>query len=391
MRRVGLFLASQPHDGGAFQYSQSVLRALADGHDAGIETTVVYTNAAWREYVEPLAVTRIELDTSALDEALLKLVKFGVIPLTLWRSALGKSNHLVRKLLEQRCDTWLFPSQDAWSYFFPVPSIVSIFDLMHRYERQFPEVSRGFKYQRRESHYRKICRTASGLLVDSTVGKQQVRESYGVDAARVHVLPFIAPPQLLTEEQGDDSPPGLPDKYFFYPAQFWSHKNHLRLLAAISELVPRCADIHLVLVGSKKNNYENVRRRIDELGLDEHVTILGYVPDRQMTGLYRRARALVMPTFFGPTNIPPLEAMALGCPVAVSDIYAMPEQLDGAGLLFDPKSVEQIAAALHRLWTDDELCTDLARKGVERTTQWAQPQFTEHLRQIVVDVSAGSA
>jgi glycosyltransferase involved in cell wall biosynthesis len=98
-----------------------------------------------------------------------------------------------------------------------------------------------------------------------------------------------------------------------------------------------------------------------------------------------------MPTFFGPTNIPPLEAMALGCPVAVSDIYAMPEQLNGAGLLFDPTSVEQIAAALHRLWTDDELCMDLARKGVERTKQWAQPQFTEHLRQIVVDVSAGSA
>jgi len=49
--------------------------------------------------------------------------------------------------------------------------------------------------------------------------------------------------------------------------------------------------------------------------------------------------------------------------------------------------VEQIADALHRLWTDDELCTDLARKGIKRTKEWTQPQFTERLHQIVIDAS----
>ena len=86
-----------------------------------------------------------------------------------------------------------------------------------------------------------------------------------------------------------------------------------------------------------------------------------------MPEFYRRARAMVMPTFFGPTNIPPLEAFALGCPVAVSNIYGIPEQVGDAALLFDPNSVEEIADCIERLWQDDALCASLISKGHART------------------------
>jgi len=91
----------------------------------------------------------------------------------------------------------------------------------------------------------------------------------------------------------------------------------------------------------------------------------------------------VMPTFFGPTNIPPLEAFALGCPVAVSNIYGMREQVGDAALLFDPNAEEELAMVLHRLWTDDGLCAELSRKGLRRSQQWGPKEFGKRLRTIV--------
>ena len=381
MMRVGLFLASEPFDGGAFQYSQSVLHALTDDPVDDMTTTVMYTNDAWAESTKSLSVPSTRLRLGTADQALLKCVKFGLLPLWLWRPIAARVNKAARLVAAQACDVWLFPSQDVWSYFLPVPSIVSIFDLMHRYERQFPEVSRGLKFWRRERHYKRICKTARGLLVDSSVGGQHVRDSYPVERERVHVLPFTAPPHVQLPRDVDELE--LPDKFLFYPAQFWSHKNHLRLLQALASLTDRCPDIRLVLVGSKKNNYPRVERSIEELELTEHIRVLGYVSDRQIVDLYRRARALVFPTFFGPTNIPPLEAMALGCPVAASNVYAMPEQLGEAALLFDPSSVDEIGEAMHRLWTDDALCGELRTKGLQHNARWTQAEFTDRLREIV--------
>jgi glycosyltransferase involved in cell wall biosynthesis len=93
-----------------------------------------------------------------------------------------------------------------------------------------------------------------------------------------------------------------------------------------------------------------------------------------------------MPTFYGPTNIPPLEAMALGCPVAASKIYGMPEQLGDAALFFDPRSIEGIAQAMKVLWQDDNLCAELSQKGTARSLRWNQSHFNQRLHEIIQKV-----
>jgi glycosyltransferase involved in cell wall biosynthesis len=94
-----------------------------------------------------------------------------------------------------------------------------------------------------------------------------------------------------------------------------------------------------------------------------------------------------MPTFFGPTNIPQLEAFALGCPVATSRIYGIPAQVRDAALLFDPESVTEIHTCLVRLWTDDALCDELAKRGRAHAESWGPPQFRERFRQIIEAVA----
>jgi glycosyltransferase involved in cell wall biosynthesis len=102
-----------------------------------------------------------------------------------------------------------------------------------------------------------------------------------------------------------------------------------------------------------------------------------------MPEFYRRARALVMPTYYGPTNIPPLEAFSVGCPVAISGIYGMPEQAGDAALFFDPDSVAEVAASIRSLWVDDALCARLAAAGKKRSADWGKDQFNQRVRLIL--------
>jgi glycosyltransferase involved in cell wall biosynthesis len=117
--------------------------------------------------------------------------------------------------------------------------------------------------------------------------------------------------------------------------------------------------------------------------------MLGYISDNEMTAMYHCAHALIMPTFYGPTNIPPLEAMACGTPVAVSRIYGMPEQLGDAALYFDPRSEQEVSAVMAALWSDTELYSDMQEKALRRSAEWGIPEFSERFGNILKQVSQG--
>jgi glycosyltransferase involved in cell wall biosynthesis len=151
-------------------------------------------------------------------------------------------------------------------------------------------------------------------------------------------------------------------------------------LNALSRLKLKHPEIHLVLAGAKKGEYSNIRHFVVKHNLGANVSFLGYVSQEDMPHLFHSARALVFPTFFGPTNIPPLEAMSMGCPVAVSNIYGMPEQLRDAALYFDPTSDENIASCMERLWIDDRLCESLRQRGLARIHELSRRSFTDTLR-----------
>ena len=114
---------------------------------------------------------------------------------------------------------------------------------------------------------------------------------------------------------------------------------------------------------------------ITENGLEENVIIKGFVSNEQIIYLYKHAVGLIMPSYFGPTNLPPLEAMALGCPVAVANNYAMPEQVGEAGLLFHPDAPEEMADCILKMWKDEKLREEMIIKGYKRVDAWKAEDF----------------
>jgi glycosyltransferase involved in cell wall biosynthesis len=121
------------------------------------------------------------------------------------------------------------------------------------------------------------------------------------------------------------------------------HKNHARLYAAFARLRASRPNLRLLLTGEG-----------DYGSLPAGVEARGRVTADELVGLYRSAAALVFPSVYEGFGMPVLEAMACGCPVACSSSTSLPEVAGGAARLFDPRDVEEIAAAVDDILTDSD-------------------------------------
>jgi glycosyltransferase involved in cell wall biosynthesis len=420
--RVGIVPAANPTSGGIYQYSLTMLHALEAWRSEGCEDDFVVfasgvahpdlvstTGHGWT--LQPL--TPLSLPQRALD-ALQRIVGEGPhreawrwlrrTRSLQWDKPLLHDPEIVRsrpdmKRWLQRCgiDLMLYPISSVLAFETGLPYVMAIHDLQHRLQPEFPEVSANGEWEQREYCFRNGARYATLLLADSEVGKEDILNvygPYGVTPDRVKVLPFIPACYLAldvpeSERQRVRALYSLSERYIFYPAQFWPHKNHIRVVQALGLLKQACQlKIPVVFCGSyngeiRETTFREVMRFSSQLGLEEEIRYLGYAPDEDMSGLYAGATALVMPTFFGPTNIPVLEAWAFGCPVLTSDIRGVREQVGDAALLADPTSVEAIADGIHRLWTDQELGRTLSNLGRQRLAAYTPEDYLRRLKEIL--------
>ncbi|HRE31756.1 MAG TPA: glycosyltransferase family 1 protein [Candidatus Berkiella sp.] len=388
MKKIGLYLDAGPACGGTYQYNHLMLESLMQLPASEYECVVFYGSSYWQASLEKNQIRGRLIQVPKVWQKMAGLWRRLKLPLALWHRVAKWGHPLAKAMLQEHCDLWIFPSQDAYAYLMPIPSLAAVHDLMHRYETRFPEVGAKKEYARREYHYQNTCKWTKGILVDSNLGKEQAIESYQIKANACYVLPYIANRYIAQIQPSTDFNQKyvLPEKYLFYPAQFWQHKNHENLLKALAICRRAIPNIQLVLVGSPKNYYQQIIDLIKELKLETNVHILGLIDEQDIPEFYRRARALIMPTFFGPTNIPPLEAFALDCPVAISDIYGMRNQLGDAALYFNPLDVKQIAEKINLLWLDDSLNQALKSKGRTHHENKGFSQFNFHFQKIMEEI-----
>jgi glycosyltransferase involved in cell wall biosynthesis len=271
------------------------------------------------------------------------------------------------------------PITEPFMYPLSIPYIATVWDLEHRKQPYFPEVnSTGWTFSARENAYNAFLPPASMIITGTQVGKDEIVHYYRVNPANVMVIPFPAPVgTLMVQSLGSAAIKekyGLNGDFLFYPAQFWPHKNHVNLLRALRLL--RDQDglaLDLVLTGSDKGNLNHIMKEVVELGLSDRVFVPGFIQREDLTALYRAATALVFPSYFGPDNLPPLEAFALGCPVVAANIPGAQEQIGEGALLFDPTDPSDLAAKILSLYRMPGLREKMIDKGCEiakrRTTQ----------------------
>jgi glycosyltransferase involved in cell wall biosynthesis len=272
-----------------------------------------------------------------------------------------------------------------------LPYVTTIWDLQHRIQPVFPEVASGDEWAGREAFFSREIGQATTVIVGTSAGQAEVERFYGVPPERIRRLPHPTPSFALDAAAAGDGDAlvryGIEPGYVLYPAQFWAHKNHVGLLHAL-KLLGDDHDVHLpaVFVGADKGNEAHVRRVVESLGLHDQVHFLGFVPRSDLVTLYRHAFALAYVTFFGPENLPPLEAFALGCPVVASDVPGASEQLGDAALLVPPTDASRIADALLALRRDEALRRRLIERGHERARAHTATHFVKGMFDIMDEI-----
>ncbi len=283
-------------------------------------------------------------------------------------------NFFERKLHKRNIDLVYFVSPSRLAVDLKeINFIFTIWDLCHRDNPEFPEVNKGNQFNTREKIYQDVVPRASAVIVDSEVSKNNLVKRYLIDEERVHVISF-EPATRIKDFSGKLSNKifqlikyDLSIPYIFYPAQYWPHKNHVYILEGIKKLESNFSlKINAIFTGSDKGNLNYLKRYATDIGLIDRIYFLDFVSDQEIIDLYNSSLALVMPSYFGPTNLPPLEAFCLGIPVLYPDLNGMKEQVSGAALLINLEEPSSMAFQINKLLKYPKIRKELIEAGEKK-------------------------
>jgi glycosyltransferase involved in cell wall biosynthesis len=207
------------------------------------------------------------------------------------------------------------------------------------------------------------------LLTISEFSKKEILRNFKVvvDPVVIHYAPTIHISSTLSASSAGNS-----QDYFLYVGGYDKRKGIESLLQVFTKLHKQGKiQSKLLLVGSKLYYSHELKRLIDEGLRLKAVAELGYVPDSVLSGLYANAKALIYPSKFEGLGLPPLEAMALGCPVLTTKCTSIPEVCGDAVYYADPDDEEAFASSIIDLDNDQQLRDNLAQRGLKQAAKFS--------------------
>jgi len=393
--RLAVVFDQQICAGGGYQQALNSALLTLELPSSLVEV-VFFTNLS--ENIETLLHYGIKAELikiSTLSKALAYLRRLIVGPRLLRAVKKFQRYSPIEKILvNHRIDLAFAVSPSSWPRDLEdINYICTVWDLSHRDDPEFPEVRSGNHFEERDKNYRAMLPRAIAVLVDSELGRRNVVRRYGIDRERVHVIPFQA---AFATRKPNPAPSCTPTDvtskynmkfpYVFYPAQLWAHKNHVYLLEGLRVLNERYGiSLGAIFSGGDQGNLAYLQSYVHTMNFNDRVRFVGFVDNEEIPELYRQSVALVMPSYFGPTNLPPLEAFSLGVPVLYSDKAGLRDQVGAAALLLDLKDPGSMAFHLKQLVEDPQLRMRLIEAGKQRLRYFESMDSAGILKRILED------
>lgn len=233
-----------------------------------------------------------------------------------------------------------------------IPYLFTVWDVEHKNYPFLPEYFLNDEFDNRENFYKKILPKAAKIIIGNNVGKKQLIDFYQIPDKLIKTIPMPLPNDVYLAREKSDilTILNLKEKeYLYYPAQFWAHKNHIILLKKFKEISKIKNNIKIVFSGSDQGNLKYIKSKIKQLNLENDIIYAGFISRKDVICLYINAFALVYPSLLGPDNIPPIEAMALKCPVICAENEGMRLQLENNALFFNPITGEGLLESIAKL------------------------------------------
>jgi glycosyltransferase involved in cell wall biosynthesis len=255
------------------------------------------------------------------------------------------------------------------------PFVTANWDIGHKSNYAFPEFALNGKFEFREKWYGNEIYKALMVFSESEEGKKELINYTKINQERIGIVPLF--PGGVVDLHVDQTIQLnylqennlTPKDYFFYPAQFWAHKNHYNLLLAFREFVAEYPNSKLVLSGSDKGNKNYIQELTNQFGLNKNVLFTGFVSNEEIYTLYKNALALVMPSLTGATNMPLLEAREISCPVICSDLEGHKEIMKDGAFYFNGLDYRELLTAMKKMKNENERDEVLskAKKSLENS------------------------
>jgi glycosyltransferase involved in cell wall biosynthesis len=382
MKKIGILAIddNNGHGGGVYQYTQSIIDALKKDK-TNIYIVFCYTDDNRFDNVD-LKIRKIDKPKGRLFEKVIKAFQCLLF--------IRKPLFFTKKELKifSDIDLFLSPAISGYPHFYMnKPFVFTLHDMQERY---YPEFFSKYENIVRWLKNRALAKSATKIICESSFVKNDIVKFTGASVDKINVIQSPPPKEFLNykfnEEQFETvrKKYNLPQKYIFYPAQCWFHKNHIKLVEAFKLVTKECDDVSLILTGSQQNNYNNLIQRIDELGLGEKVKHLGYIDYEDLAYLYKMSQMLVMPTLFESVSIPIYEAFALEVPVCSSDVVALPEQVGDAGVIFEAYNINDMANKMLMYLKNENFRLEKAKKGFERVVDFNHEEYAKKLLKVLV-------
>jgi glycosyltransferase involved in cell wall biosynthesis len=306
--------------GGSETYARELVRELA-GSDLDVRALVSPAGAGFAQGLREDVATEFPTGAAVRDRARALLL------------ATVRRRRLARRIA----------GSDVVHYPFTVPvpaagagqrSVVTLLDVQHR---DLPDLFSRAELSYRALTYDRAARRADAVVTISNFCKQRIVAHLGIDPTRIHVAHL----GVRTEEFNPQLGPR--EQFLLYPAKAWPHKNHRILFDAFRVLHARHPKLRLVLTGARPDELPTTPAGVEVRGL---------VDRAELVDLYRRAAVMVFPSRYEGFGLPPIEAMASGCPVAVAAAGSLPEVVGDAAIMFDPDDATAVADGVEAVLAD---------------------------------------
>lgn len=353
--KVGYLFTVNQHNGGVYQYSLSLLKSLT--LNESVSEITVYTRD--KNFKFPGVNIIVIKYYNFLFFLSLILSLFSVYPKVLF-----KKNEL---LISPTYSPLLFLS-----------SCKFVFTLHDLQELHYPENFSKVVLAWRNYIYRKLSKRTAYIITESNYVKTDIVNYLNFNSQKIIVAE--SPPIFDFNEVNEDL---LREKYeikedfdyIFFPAQFWKHKNHKRVINAFCKIVKKHRNTKLIITGKKSREYNNIKEQIGKLNLSESVLHLENIDQKHMPYFFKNSILTIAPTLHESISIPVFEAFYFNSPVCASGILAIKDQVSDAGLQFDPNSEKSIYKSLDAMISNEDLRKDFKLRGKKRLEFFSHERY----------------